>query len=91
MSLVITCPYCGPRDGYEFRYGGEDKGPPPAAEGLTREAWCAYVHENNCTPGVQKEWWCHKSGCGAWFTIYRDTLANREVEGPDIVASPPRP
>ena len=29
MALTLTCPVCGKRNGYEFRYGGEDKGPKP--------------------------------------------------------------
>ncbi|MCK8603543.1 sarcosine oxidase subunit delta [Desulfoferrobacter suflitae] len=82
MALTITCPICGKRSGYEFRFGGEDKGPPPQAAGLTPAAWCDYVHRNNCVAGVQKEWWCHRQGCGTWFSIYRDTTKNLEVAGP---------
>ena len=40
MSLTLTCPVCGRRDGYEFRYGGEDKGPRPDEAGLTPRQWC---------------------------------------------------
>ncbi|PIE61088.1 MAG: sarcosine oxidase subunit delta, partial [Desulfobacterales bacterium] len=29
MALTLTCPICGKRNGYEFRYGGEEKGPRP--------------------------------------------------------------
>jgi len=79
MAFTITCPVCGPRDGYEFRFGGEDKGPRPEAEGLTPAAWCDYVHMADCRAGVQKEWWVHRQGCGTWFTIHRDTVANLEV------------
>ena len=35
MALTLTCPICGKRNGYEFRYGGEDKGPRPAEAGLS--------------------------------------------------------
>ena len=35
MALTITCPVCGKRNGYEFRYGGEDKGPRPEEAGMT--------------------------------------------------------
>jgi len=83
MALTLTCPVCGKRNGYEFRYGGEDKGPRPAEEGLTPNAWCDYVHMNKCTVGVQKEWWVHRDGCGSWFTTYRDTTKNLEVEQPE--------
>ena len=79
MSLMITCPVCGKRNGYEFRFGGEDKGPRPDETGITASSWCDYVHMNQCVAGIQKEWWCHKDGCGSWFSIYRDTRSNLEV------------
>jgi sarcosine oxidase subunit delta len=34
---------------------------------------------NQCVAGVQKEWWCHREGCGVWFTVYRDTRTNLQV------------
>jgi sarcosine oxidase subunit delta len=79
VSLTITCPICGKRNGYEFRYGGEDKGPRPDEEELGPEAWCDFFHMNVCTAGIQKEWWCHRDGCGLWFSIYRDAADNREA------------
>ena len=65
MAFTITCPVCGKRNGYEFRYGGVDKGPRPDEEGLTPEKWCEYVHMNECVAGIQKEWWFHRDGCGS--------------------------
>jgi sarcosine oxidase, subunit delta len=79
MALTLTCPICGKRNGYEFRYGGEDKGPRPAEAGLTPGSWCDYVHMNKCVAGVQKEWWFHRDGCGSWFTVHRNTVTNLEV------------
>jgi len=84
MALTITCPVCGKRNGYEFRYGGVEKGPRPDEEGLTPANWCDYVHMNECVAGIQKEWWFHRDGCGAWFTIHRDTTANLEVEKSEV-------
>lgn len=80
MSLTITCPICGKRNGYEFRFGAEEKGPRPDEAGLTPEAWCDYVHMNKSVAGIQQEWWFHRDGCGSWFTIYRNTTTNLEVE-----------
>ena len=76
---MITCPVCGKRNGYEFRFGGEDKGPGPATDDVSPEQWCDYVHMNNCIAGIQNEWWCHRDGCGVWFSIKRDTVRNLEV------------
>ena len=84
MALTISCPICGKRNGYEFRYGGVEKGPRPDEEGLTPANWCDYVHMNECVAGIQKEWWFHRDGCGAWFTIHRDTTANLEVEKSEV-------
>jgi heterotetrameric sarcosine oxidase delta subunit len=83
MALTITCPVCGKRNGYEFRYGGEEKGPRPEEKDLTPETWCDYVHMNKCVAGVQQEWWFHRDGCGSWFTIFRDTTTNLEKQQPE--------
>ena len=80
MSFTITCPVCGKRDLYEFRFGGEERGPRPDEEGLSPAAWSDYVHMRNNASGPQKEWWFHRDGCGIWFSVRRDTLTNREVE-----------
>jgi sarcosine oxidase subunit delta len=80
MALLITCPVCGPRNGYEFRFGGEDKGPRPSDESLLDpEAWCEWVHLNRNLAGPQREWWFHRDGCGTWFAIVRDTEINRQI------------
>ena len=81
MTLMITCPICGKRDGYEFRYGGEDKGPRPDQNELGPDEWLDHVHLNECKAGIQKEWWFHRAGCGLWFTIERDTTTNRQTNG----------
>ena len=84
MSFLIDCPVCGPRSSYEFRYGGEEKGPRPAEEGMTEEAWVEAVHMNRCTAGVTQEWWFHRDGCAVWFTIWRDTTTNLESAAPPV-------
>ena len=86
MAFLIRCPVCGPRDAYEFRFGGEDKGPRPETEALTPAAWCEYAHLNRSRFGVQKEWWCHRRGCGTWFTTWRDTVRNREAAPTEVEA-----
>ncbi len=80
MSFTITCPICGRRNGYEFRFGNEERGPAPAQTDLPLQTYHDYVHLHQATAGPQREWWCHKDGCGVWFTIWRDTLTGRQVE-----------
>ena len=80
MSFTITCPVCGKRDMYEFRFGNEDRGPAPDQEGLEPKTYVQEVIMHKATAGVQKEWWCHKDGCGVWFTTWRDTTTGRETD-----------
>ena len=82
MSFLITCPNCGRRDAYEFRFGGEDHGPRPDEADLTQDRWLDYVHLRAGSGAPRKEWWCHRSGCGLWFAIWRDPLTNLEVNQP---------
>ena len=37
MTFRLTCPVCGKRDVYEFTFGGQERGPRPAQEGLSAE------------------------------------------------------
>ena len=83
MSYTITCPICGRRDAYEFRFGNEARGEPAHDEGLSPDAYHDHIHLHKAVAGPQKEWWCHKDGCGVWFTIWRDTLTGRQVEPPE--------
>ena len=80
MSFTITCPVCGKRDLYEFRFGNEDRGPAPDQEGISSETYVQDVIMHKATAGVQKEWWCHRDGCGVWFTTWRDTTTGRETD-----------
>ncbi len=77
MSLKIICPICGKRDGYEFRFGGEVRGPRPDENDITPETWCDVVHMRSHFAGPREEWWFHRDGCGTWFTLWRDTKTNR--------------
>lgn len=86
MSFLLGCPNCGPRDVYEFRFGGEVRTrPDPDAD---MAAWNRYLHFRANEAGVQKEWWYHRSGCRAWFYAVRDTRDNsvRDVLRPEAAA-----
>jgi len=82
VSFMITCPVCGKRDLYEFRFGSEDRGPRPDEAGLDPRLYTDWVHMRTNRGGPQKEWWFHRDGCGQWFTIWRDPTSNREVPEP---------
>jgi heterotetrameric sarcosine oxidase delta subunit len=72
--LLITCPWCGPRDETEFHYGGQAHVPYPEhpAE-LTDEEWAAYLFYRDNPEGEFAERWMHAIGCRRWFNVLRDT------------------
>ncbi len=78
MSFLLRCPYCGNRSVYEFRFGGElkERPRPEAAD----DDWLRYTYFKANRAGVQKEWWYHRAGCGAWIVAVRNTLSNEVLE-----------
>jgi sarcosine oxidase subunit delta len=82
LSFLIPCPLCGPRDIYEFRFGGEVK-VRPDERGTHPEEWAEYVYFSKNVSRPQKEWWYHTKGCRCWFTLWRDTTTNLPVEEPE--------
>lgn len=78
MSFLLVCPLCGPRDVYEFRYGGEiQKRPPPGSDQAT---WGAYLYARTNIDGIERAWWHHRSGCRRWFQAERDTRDNHVLQ-----------
>ena len=74
MSYVLTCPNCGPREVTDFGFGGEVNPRPRSAPSQRELNTYNYFRKN--VAGVQREWWFHRSGCGAWFLAERDTRTN---------------
>ena len=74
MSFLLPCPLCGPRDVYEFRFGGEVQQRP--APGSTQRQWGEYLYARTNVSGVEREWWFHRQGCRRWFQAERDTVSN---------------
>jgi sarcosine oxidase subunit delta len=75
MSFLLPCPLCGPRDAYEFRYGGEVKSRP--APGSAPDVWASYLYLKTNAAGAELAWWFHRQGCRRWFQAGRDTRDNR--------------
>ncbi|HSR56146.1 MAG TPA: sarcosine oxidase subunit delta [Alphaproteobacteria bacterium] len=74
--LVISCPWCGPRDESEFSYGGEAHiARPKDPEALSDEDWADYLFMRKNPRGQHQEQWCHTYGCRRWFNAERDTVS----------------
>ena len=69
--LSIPCPYCGPRDYVEFRYGGDATIRRPDPARCSDADWHAYVYLRDNPPGVHDELWQHSAGCRQWIKVRR--------------------
>ena len=74
--IQLECPNCGKRNQSEFKYGGEYNPRPATPSEVSDKEWADYVYMRDNKWGVQKEWWCHSSGCGKWFIAERHTRTN---------------
>lgn len=77
MSFLLSCPICGPRDVYEFRYGGEVRTRPQPGTG--QEVWADHLYGRVNVAGIERAWWFHRTGCRRWFQAERDTRDNTVV------------
>ena len=78
--LIITCPFCGPRDETEFLNGGPAKAARPSTN-VADTQWVDWLTvPTNPIGYVEEEWW-HAKGCGKWFTIKRHTLTHDILTG----------
>ena len=86
--LLIPCPWCGPREETEFRYGAQaDVAYPAEPESLTDEEWSAYLFVRANPEGELRERWFHTAGCRRWLTVTRDTVTN-EITTPATPSGP---
>lgn len=81
--MLLDCPFCGPRDENEFRYGGQAGVAYPAnPAGLSDEDWAAYLFVRDNPRGWFRERWCHVLGCRTWFTVERHTVTHEIRKAP---------
>ena len=78
--LRMSCPWCGPCDEVELRWGGEvplvRPGPP---EQVSDSAWAEYLFMRNNPKGWVRERWVHALGCRQWFLVVRNTVTHEIV------------
>ena len=74
--MLITCPYCGPRDLSEFTYQGDANRNRPDPASTDPAAWHAYVYERTNPAGDHREHWQHSGGCRVHLVVTRNTLTH---------------
>ena len=67
--------------GVDVTFGGQDRGPRPAQEGLSSDEHFRWAQFRLIEPAPQEEWWYHGRGCGVWFKATRNPATNREEPG----------
>ncbi len=88
--LLISCPWCGPRDEHEFAYGGEAHIARPLDPGaLSDEAWADYLFMRANPKGRHRERWVHSHGCRRWFNVLRDTASHEILAVYKMGTAPP--
>lgn len=78
--MLITCPYCGPRDVGEFTYQGDANRPRPDPASTDQAAWNAYIYDRANPAGPHREYWQHSGGCRSHLVVTRDTLTHEISE-----------
>jgi heterotetrameric sarcosine oxidase delta subunit len=75
--LLISCPWCGPREETEFRYGGQAHvAYPERPLELDDATWGEYLFVRDNPKGPFAERWVHTAGCRRWFNVVRDTVTD---------------
>ncbi len=91
--LLIPCPWCGPRDEIEFRYGGEAHiRRAEDTDALSDAEWADYLFMRGNCKGWFRERWMHSHGCRRWFNVVRHTVSHQILAVyPMGEAAPPVP
>jgi sarcosine oxidase subunit delta len=75
--MLITCPYCGPRDVIEYTYQGDGNRTRPDPASTDQAAWNAYVYDRANPAGDHNEVWQHSGGCRAHLAVVRSTTTHK--------------
>lgn len=88
--LILTCPYCGPRQEQEFHYGRQAHVPyPQDPSDLDDAQWARYLFCRDNPRGPRAERWVHSLGCRRWFNVVRDTATYEVLAVYPTGAQPP--
>ena len=89
--LLISCPWCGPRDEVEFHCGGEAHiVRPKDPDALSDAEWADYLFMRSNPKGLHHERWVHTQGCRRWFNVLRHTVSHQILAAYRIGDPPPK-
>ena len=71
MTMLLSCPWCGPRELEEFRFRSVAADGGEATMRLGTPAYAA-VYERTNVPESSTEYWQHDRGCRAWLVVQRN-------------------
>ena len=86
--MLLSCPWCGPRDESEFVCGGATHIMRPALAASDAQ-WAEYLFFRDNPKGLHRERWRHAYGCGQWFNVARHTVTHEIVTVYPMGAAPP--
>ena len=78
--MIISCPYCGPRDLVEFAYQGDANRVRPDPSSADQAAWNDYVYARRNPVGPHREIWQHIGGCRVHLVLLRNTMTHEILE-----------
>lgn len=78
--MIISCPYCGPRDLVEFAYQGDGSRVRPDPALTDQDAWNEYVYARKNPAGPHREIWQHSGGCRVHLALLRNTMTHEILE-----------
>lgn len=74
--MLIRCPWCGPREEPEFRYGGQAHVHAPKPDD-DDQSLARQLFQRANPVGPYPERWFHAHGCRRWFNVVRDTMTHQ--------------
>lgn len=86
--MLLSCPYCGPRDESEFVCGGTTHIVRPPLTASDTE-WGGYLFFRDNPRGRLRERWRHLYGCGQWFNVERHTVTHEVLAVYAMTETPP--
>ncbi len=77
--MIITCPWCGPRDLREFTYRGDGTITRPDIDSENVDLAASFVFDRENPAGDHLEIWHHGGGCRSHVLVKRNTLTHKII------------